>query len=276
MPESWTRRIAWAATSSTSMSFWVSSWMRSRRASETRTFRTFVRAGSMFPSMSRRFWSISPMPAPANISITGMPWARTSSSIRRSSRRPDRSCSRSFSRVAAPLASAETGSSVPSPTASRMRARGRRSSRSRSSAAWAGPLGDALRHLALDHVDGELGQVADHRLHVPADVAHLGVLGGLDLDERGLGEPGEPPGDLRLPDAGRPDHDDVLGRHLVPELGREVLAPPAVPERDGDRALRPPLPDHVAVELGHDLGRSELPAVEPARHSSSTVTWSFV
>ena len=118
-----------------------------------------------------------------------------------------------------------------------------------------GPLGDALRHLALDHVDGELGQVADHRLHVPADVADLGVLRGLDLDERGLGEPGEPPGDLRLPDARRPDHDDVLRRHLVPELRREVLAPPAVPERDGDRPLRPALPDHVAVELDPRSGR---------------------
>ena len=55
MPESWTRRMAWAATSSMSISFCVSSWMRSRRASETRTFRTLVRAGSMFPSISRMF-----------------------------------------------------------------------------------------------------------------------------------------------------------------------------------------------------------------------------
>ena len=58
---------------------------------------------------------------------------------------PARSCSRSFSRVAAPLASAETGSRLPSPTASRMRARGRRSSRSRSSGRLRGALGDALR-----------------------------------------------------------------------------------------------------------------------------------
>ena len=210
MPESWTRRIAWAATSSTSMSFWVSSWIRSRRASETRTFRTFVRAGSMFPSMSRRFWSISPMPAPANISIIGMPWVRTSSSIRRSSRRPD-------AELLAELLPRGGAAGLGGDGLERAQPDGVPDARARQEeleepllGRLGGPLGDALRHLALDHVDGELGQVADHRLHVPADVAHLGVLGGLDLDERRLGEPGEPPRDLRLPDAGRPDHDDVL------------------------------------------------------------------
>ena len=36
------------------------------------------------------------------------------------------------------------------------------------------------------------------------------------------------------------------------------------------------LPDDVAVELDHDLGRRELASVQANRHSSSTVTWSFV
>ena len=60
------------------------------------------------------------------------------------------------------------------------------------------------------------------------------------------------------------------------ELGREVLAPPAIPERDGDRALGLALPDDVAIELGHDLGGRQLSGVGPGGHSSSTVTWSFV
>src|SRR5438034_949972 len=83
-------------------------------------------------------------------------------------------------------------------------------------------LGELLRppphprhHLGLDHVHRQLGEVADHRLHVAAHVADLGVLGGLDLQEGRLGELREPAGDLGLPDAGRADHDDVLRRHLV-------------------------------------------------------------
>ena len=122
-----------------------------------------------------------------------------------------------------------------------------------------GLLGDDLGHLALDHVDRQLGQVADHRLDVAPDVADLRVLRGLDLQERRLGQPREPAGDLRLPHAGRADHDDVLRRHLVPQLRRQVLAPPPVAERDRDRALRPALADDVAVELDDDLGGRELP-----------------
>src|SRR4029079_12512376 len=75
---------------------------------------------------------------------------------------------------------------------------------------------------------------------------------------------------------GGADHDDVLRRHLVPQRRREVLAPPTVPERDGDCALGVALPDHVAVELGDDLDGGQLPAVDAGGHSSSTVTWSFV
>src|SRR5262245_53697284 len=111
--------------------------------------------------------------------------------------------------------------------------------------------------LLAHHVDGELGQLADDRLDVAADVADLGELGGLDLDEGRLGELGEPPRDLRLPDAGRADHDDVLGRDLVAQRVRHVQPAPAVAKRDRHRALRGPLADDVAVELRDDLPRGE-------------------
>jgi geranylgeranyl pyrophosphate synthase len=39
--------------------------------------------------------------------------------------------------------------------------------------------------------DAGLDQVADDLLDVAADIADLGELGGLDLDERGLGQLGQ-------------------------------------------------------------------------------------
>ena len=52
---------------------------------------------------------------------------------------------------------------------------------------------DLLLLLFLDHGDGELHQVADHRLDVAADVADLGELRGFHLEEGCLRELGEPP-----------------------------------------------------------------------------------
>ncbi len=94
------------------------------------------------------------------------------------------------------------------------------------------PLGDALLGLGLDlaallladHADGDLGQVADHAFDVAAVVADLGVLGRLDLEERGADELGQPAGDLGFADAGRADHDDVLGRHVLAQLRRAAAA----------------------------------------------------
>ena len=103
----------------------------------------------------------------------------------------------------------------------------------------------------------DLDQVAHDLLDVAADIADLGELGRLDLDERRLGQAGQPARDLGLADAGRADHQDVLGQHLVAQLGRQLLAAPAVAQRDGDRALGVVLADDVAVELGDDLARAE-------------------
>ena len=97
-----------------------------------------------------------------------------------------------------------------------------------------------------------LDEVARDLLDVAADVADLGELGRLDLDERRVGELRKPAADLGLAAAGRADHEDVLGRDLVAQLGAELLPPPAVAKRDGDRLLGVVLPDDMLVERGDD------------------------
>ena len=113
------------------------------------------------------------------------------------------------------------------------------------------------RRLLARHVDGDLHEVAHDLLDVAADIADLGELGGLDLDERRLRQLGEAARDLGLADAGGADHQDVLGQHLLAQLLRQLLAAPAVAQRDGDGALGVVLADDVAVELGDDLARAE-------------------
>ena len=106
-------------------------------------------------------------------------------------------------------------------------------------------------------LDGDVDQVADDRVDVAADVADLGELGRLDLDERRVGEPRQPARDLGLADAGRADHQDVLRRDLLAQRLGDLLAAPAVAQRDRDRALGRVLADDVLVELGDDLLRGQ-------------------
>ena len=119
-------------------------------------------------------------------------------------------------------------------------------------------LGRDLLALAVaDQPDADLDQVADDRIDVAADIADLGELGRLDLEEGRPGEPRQAARDLGLADAGRPDHQDVLRQHLLAHLAGQLLAAPAVAERDGDRALGVALADDVAVELRDDLARGK-------------------
>jgi hypothetical protein len=117
---------------------------------------------------------------------------------------------------------------------------------------------DIAPPLVAQHRDAGLDEVAHDLLDVAAHIADLGELGGLDLDEGRLRELGEPTRDLGLADAGRPDHQDVLGGHFLTQLRRELLAAPAVPQRHRDGALGVLLADDVAVELGNDLARGKI------------------
>jgi hypothetical protein len=105
--------------------------------------------------------------------------------------------------------------------------------------------------------DRDLDQIAHDLLDVAADVADLGEFCRLHFQERRAREPRQAARDLGLADAGRADHQDVLRQHLLAQLLVELHAPPAVAQRDRDRALGVALPDDEAVELGHDLARGK-------------------
>ena len=124
-----------------------------------------------------------------------------------------------------------------------------------------GELGARLHVLALAFAglrDRDLDEIAHDLLDVAADIADLGELRRLDLDEGRAGELGQPPRDLGLADAGRPDHQDVLGQHFFAQTAIELLPPPAVAQRDGDRALGVGLADDEAVEFGNDFAGREV------------------
>ena len=201
----------------------------------------------------------------------GMTFSLASSSIIRSSSFPARSCRRSFSRVVVCCSCCSCWSSV-EPSAVVDRTGGRSRSRSRSSAraaAFSFTCSDTSR---LDHVDADLGQVADDGIHVAPHVAHFRELRRLDLEERGVHEPREPAGDLGLAHARGADHDDVLRHHLVAQVLGQTLAPPAVPERDGHGALGLVLADDVFVQFLDDLARaSGCLSKKPPREANSDV-----
>ena len=142
----------------------------------------------------------------------------------------------------------------------------------------------ARRHvLALPFArqrDRDLDEVAHDLLDVAADIADLGELGRLDLEERRAGEPREPARNLGLADAGRADHQDVLRQHLLAQLLVELQPPPAIAQRDRDRALGVALADDEAVELGDDLAGGEVGHDRAGRgvahQSLSTVTLRLV
>jgi len=115
-------------------------------------------------------------------------------------------------------------------------------------------LGLHLGALLFAHqTDADFDEIADDLLDVAADIADFGKLGGFDLDEGGAGKLGKAAGDFRLADAGGTDHQNVLGHDFVAQLGLELLATPAVAQRNRHGALGLMLADNIAIELGNDL-----------------------
>ena len=117
---------------------------------------------------------------------------------------------------------------------------------------------DLLALVLARQIDRDLDQVAHDLLDIAADIADLGEFRRLDLHERRVGELGQPPRNLRLADAGRPDHQDVFRQHFLAHRAFELLAPPAVSERDRHRPLGILLPDDEAVEFGNDFSWREI------------------
>ena len=132
--------------------------------------------------------------------------------------------------------------------------------------------------LVAHHRDRQLHQVADHRLDVAPDIADLGELRGLDLDERRLRQPRQPPRNLGLAHARGPDHQDVLRRDILGQLLGQFLPPHAIAQRNGHGALRFVLADDVLVEFGDDLARRQRfsRALRPFRQVNRHVCLQFL
>ena len=76
-------------------------------------------------------------------------------------------------------------------------------------------------------------QLVDDSVHILPVVAHLGELGGLDLQEGGVRHIRKASGKLRFTAPGGSDHQDILGVDLGLELLGKLLAAPPVPVGDG-------------------------------------------
>ena len=120
-----------------------------------------------------------------------------------------------------------------------------------------GFVGNVFQLFLAHHVDGDLDQVANHRLHVASHIADFGKLRGLDLHEGRVRKLGQAARDLGFAHAGGADHDDVLGDDLFGQLGGKLLAAHAIAQRDSDGALRLVLAYNIFVELADDLARGK-------------------
>ena len=106
--------------------------------------------------------------------------------------------------------------------------------------------------------DRDLNQVAHDLLDVAPDITHLGELGGFDLEKGRACELGKPARNLGLADPSRANHQNILWQHLLAQLVVELEPPPAVAQRDRDRAFGVGLPDDEAIEFGDDFAGGEV------------------
>ena len=120
------------------------------------------------------------------------------------------------------------------------------------------------------HRDSCFGEVPNHALHVAAVIAHLGILGGFDLDKGRADKLRQPAGDLGFADAGGPDHNDVLRGDILTHFFGQLLATPAIANGHGDGALGSVLANNMAIEQLNDLPRRQF------SHGSSLLNLLFL
>ena len=121
-----------------------------------------------------------------------------------------------------------------------------------------GFLGDLGNLFLASQVNGNLGEVANHTFDITSHVSDFGKFRGLDFQERRIRHARQSPGNLGLANAGRADHDDVLGHHIDRHIGREFLAPHTIPQGDRNGALGIPLAHDMLIQLSYDLTRCHL------------------
>ena len=105
---------------------------------------------------------------------------------------------------------------------------------------------------AFDIAVGLPHEVADEILDIAADVAGLGKLGGIGLDERHTDQLGDAANEVRFPDAGWPHQHDVLLGVVALFFPVERLAHGVVvvAQRHAQHLLGFVLLDDIAVEMG--------------------------
>ena len=116
---------------------------------------------------------------------------------------------------------------------------------------------DGLQLFRTDHADGQLHEIPDHRLHVPPHITDFREFAGFYLEKGRLCQPRKPTCDLRLPDSGGADHDDVFGSDFIPKMFRNLLAAPAVSKGDGDHSFGIVLANDKLIQFPDDLCRSQ-------------------
>lgn len=97
----------------------------------------------------------------------------------------------------------------------------------------------------------------DDRAHVLTHVAHFGVLGCLDADERRVRQLGQPPCDFGLAAACRALDQQVFRCDFGLQIARQVLSSPSVPEGAGDGLFGLVLADDEPIQVLHQFLRSE-------------------
>jgi hypothetical protein len=183
------------------------------------------------------------------------PLSGTSISISLSSSSLARSFLRKLSRVA--LAVAPTSASS-----------------TRSSALCCALALHVLALLVAQQADAGLDEVAHDLLDVAADIADLGELGRLDLDERRPASLARRRAISVLPTPVGPIIRMFLGVTSSRSRRLELLAAPAVAQRDGHGALGVLLADDEAVEFGNDLaGDGWYRASKSSWHCASSPVW---